>query len=61
MLNRLLEVSVRQRGFVLLATLVLVGVWSSMRLLTDAVADITNVQVPINTAVLALVPKGAVA
>jgi cobalt-zinc-cadmium resistance protein CzcA len=59
MLNRLLEFSVRQRVFVLLATLVLVGigVWSALRLPIDAVPDITNVQVQINTAVPALAPE----
>jgi len=59
MLNRLLEFSVRQRVFVLLATLVLigVGVWSALRLPIDAVPDITNVQVQINTAVPAMAPE----
>jgi cobalt-zinc-cadmium resistance protein CzcA len=59
MLNSLLEFSVRQRVFVLLATLVLVGigVWSALRLPIDAVPDITNVQVQINTAVPALAPE----
>ena len=59
MLNRLLEFSIRQRVFVLLATLVLVGigVWSALRLPIDAVPDITNVQVQINTAIRALAPE----
>lgn len=59
MLDRLLEFSVRQRLFVLLATLVLVvvGVWSALRLPIDAVPDITNVQVQVNTAVPALSPE----
>jgi len=59
MLNRLLEFSVRQRVFVLMATLVLVGigVYSALRLPIDAVPDITNVQVQINTAVPALAPE----
>jgi cobalt-zinc-cadmium resistance protein CzcA len=59
MLNRLLEFSVRQRVFVLLATLVLVGigVWSALRLPIDAVPDITNVQVQINTSVPAYAPE----
>jgi len=59
MLDRLLEFAVRQRVFVLLATLVLigVGVWSALRLPMDAVPDITNVQVQINTAVPALAPE----
>jgi cobalt-zinc-cadmium resistance protein CzcA len=59
MLNRLLEFSVRQRVFVLLATLVLVGIgiYSALRLPIDAVPDITNVQVQINTSVPALAPE----
>lgn len=59
MLNRLLEFSVRQRVVVMLATIVLVGigVWSALRLPIDAVPDITNVQVQINTAVPALAPE----
>ncbi len=59
MLDRLLEFSVRQRVFVLLATVVLIGigVYSALRLPIDAVPDITNVQVQINTAVPALAPE----
>ncbi|MBX3732894.1 MAG: efflux RND transporter permease subunit [Verrucomicrobiae bacterium] len=59
MLNRLLEFSVRQRVFVLLATLILVGigVWSALRLPIDAVPDITNVQVQINASVSSLAPE----
>src|SRR6185436_20682716 len=59
MLNRLLELSLRNRGVVLLATAVLatVGVWSALRLPIDAVPDITNPQVQINTAVAALAPE----
>ncbi len=59
MLNRLLEFSVRQRVFVLLATLVLlaVGIGSALRLPLDAVPDITNPQVQINTAVGVLAPE----
>ena len=59
MLNRLLEFSVRQRVFVLMATLVLVGigVYSALRLPIDAVPDITNVQVQVNTSVPALAPE----
>jgi Cu/Ag efflux pump CusA len=53
MLKRLLEFSVRQRVFVLLATVVLVGIgiYSALRLPIDAVPDITNIQVQVNTAV----------
>ncbi len=59
MLNRILEFSIRQRLFVVLATLTLVGVgaWSVVRLPIDAVPDITNVQVQVNTSVPALAPE----
>src|SRR6185369_16633240 len=59
MLNRLLELSLRQRAAVLLATGVLfaVGVGSALRLPIDAVPDITSPQVQINTAVPALAPE----
>jgi cobalt-zinc-cadmium resistance protein CzcA len=59
MLDRLLEFSIRQRVFVLLATAALVGIgiYSALRLPIDAVPDITNVQVQINTAVPALAPE----
>ena len=59
MLNRLLEFSLRQRVFVLLVTVVLVsvGIWAALRLPLDAVPDITNPQVQINTAISALAPE----
>ena len=59
MLNRILEVSIRQKMFVILATLALIGVgaWSAVRLPIDAVPDITNVQVQVNTSVPALAPE----
>lgn len=59
MLNRILEFSVRQRMVVILSTLALVGVgiWSALRLPIDAVPDITNVQVQVNTSVPALAPE----
>jgi cobalt-zinc-cadmium resistance protein CzcA len=59
MIERVLEFSIRQRVFVLLATGILIGVglWSAARLPIDAVPDITNVQVQINTAVPALAPE----
>jgi len=59
MVLRTVEVSLRQRAIVLLATLVLigVGVWSALRLPIDAVPDITNPQVLVNTAVPALAPE----
>ncbi len=49
----------RQRAAVLLATLVVaaIGVWAALRLPIDAVPDITNPQVQINTAVPALAPE----
>ncbi|HRX56268.1 MAG TPA: efflux RND transporter permease subunit, partial [Verrucomicrobiales bacterium] len=59
MLSSLLELVMRQRAAVLLATLVLVGVgsWAALHLPIDAVPDITNPQVQINTAVPALAPE----
>ncbi len=59
MLNYLLEAVMRQRVAVLLGTLVLIGVgtWAMLRLPIDAVPDITNPQVQINTAVPALAPE----
>jgi len=59
MLDRLLEFSIRQRVFVLLATLAMIGIGirSAYRLPIDAVPDITNVQVQVNTAVPALAPE----
>ena len=59
MLNRILEFSIRQRLFILLATLALIGVgaWSAVHLPIDAVPDITNVQVQVNTSVPALAPE----
>lgn len=59
MILRIVEWSLRQRPLVLLATLVLIGVgaWSALRLPIDAVPDITNPQVLVNTAVTALAPE----
>ena len=59
MLNNILEFSVRQRLLVILGTLALIGigVWSALRLPIDAVPDITNVQVQVNTSVPALAPE----
>jgi cobalt-zinc-cadmium resistance protein CzcA len=56
MINQILEFSLRQRAFVLMATFVLIGlgIWSALRLPMDAVPDVTNVQVQINTSVEAL-------
>jgi cobalt-zinc-cadmium resistance protein CzcA len=52
MLERIILFAIRQRWLVLLAVLAAcgVGVWSFQRLPIDAVPDITNVQVQINTA-----------
>jgi cobalt-zinc-cadmium resistance protein CzcA len=49
----------RQRAAVLLATLVVaaIGIWAALRLPIDAVPDITNPQVQINTGVPALAPE----
>ena len=59
MLNFLLEAVMRQRVAVLLSTAVLIGVgiWAMLRLPIDAVPDITNPQVQINTSVPALAPE----
>ncbi len=58
MIDRLLRFAIAQRGLVLLATvgLALLGIVDFRRLPIDAVPDITNVQVQINTAVQALSP-----
>ena len=59
MIDKILEFSLRQRAFVLMgaAALLLAGLWSASRLPIDAVPDITNVQVQINTEVPALAPE----
>lgn len=51
MIDRILEFSIKQRWLVLLATLGIgaFGAWNFTRLPIDAVPDITNVQVQINT------------
>jgi cobalt-zinc-cadmium resistance protein CzcA len=56
MVARIFDYSLRQRVFVLLGVIALIvaGVWSAFRLPMDAVPDITNVQVQINTTVAAL-------
>src|SRR5574337_1854130 len=52
MLERILKFSIRQRWIILVATLAVavLGVYSYQKLPIDAVPDITNVQVQINTA-----------
>src|SRR5262245_25510949 len=56
MITAILEFSMRQRAFVLLAGLGLLGggLWSALHLPIDAVPDITGVQMQINTEVPAL-------
>ena len=53
MIDKILEISLRQRAFVLLAAFALLGVglWSGSRLPIDAVPDITNNQVTVTTTV----------
>ncbi|MFZ4694086.1 MAG: efflux RND transporter permease subunit [Verrucomicrobiia bacterium] len=59
MINRILEMVLGRRVLVLTATavLVVVGTWSFLRLPIDAVPDITNVQVQINTRAEGLAPE----
>jgi heavy metal efflux system protein len=59
MIERILTFSVRQRWFVVLLTAMAAGwgVWSLVRLPIDAVPDITNNQVQINTVATALSPS----
>ncbi len=59
MLSHLITFAMRQRAAVLLATFILIGIgsWSAIHLPIDAVPDITNPQVQINTAVSALAPE----
>ena len=51
MLERIILAAIRHRWLVLVATLAVsaLGVWSFQKLPIDAVPDITNVQVQINT------------
>ncbi|MBW7908519.1 MAG: efflux RND transporter permease subunit [Kiritimatiellae bacterium] len=59
MIKALIEVSLKQRPFVILAALALLvaGIVSALRLPIDAVPDITNIQVQVNTEVPALAPE----
>lgn len=59
MIYRIFEFALRQRGFVLMAIvgLISIGIASALRLPIDAVPDITNVQVQINTSVPSLAPE----
>ena len=56
MIDRILEFSLRQRAFVLLGAVALLGagLWSALHLPIDAVPDITGVQVQVNAEVPAL-------
>src|SRR6201991_431861 len=58
MISRILAFSIERRWTVVLLSLVLiaVGAWSLMRLPIDAVPDITNKQVQVNTTAFALSP-----
>ena len=59
MIYRILQFSLEQRTLVIFAALILtsLGIHSAIRLPMDAVPDITNTQVQINTAVPALAPE----
>jgi heavy metal efflux system protein len=59
MIEAILSFSLRQRVFVLLAAagLLTAGLWSATRLPIDAVPDITNIQVQIDTEVKGLAPE----
>lgn len=59
MIDRILEFSLHQRALVVLGALLLAaaGVWSALHLPIDAVPDITNVQVQINSEATALAPE----
>lgn len=59
MLNRIVELSISHRFFVVLATLILIltGLYASLTLPIDAVPDITNKQVVVNMAAPALAPE----
>jgi cobalt-zinc-cadmium resistance protein CzcA len=59
MMEKLIRFSVEQRWLVLLFTLlaVLGGIWSFRHLPIDAVPDVTNVQVQINTPIEGLAPE----
>lgn len=59
MINAILEFSLRNRFLVIMGALLLLGagVFSALHLPVDAVPDITNTQVQINTAVAGLAPE----
>ena len=59
MIKKLIIASLRQRGIVILGAIALLcaGLWSATRLPIDAVPDITNTQVQINSEVKGLAPE----
>lgn len=59
MIERLIAFSIQRRWLIVFATLVVAafGIWALARLPIDAVPDITNVQVQVNTVVPALSPE----
>lgn len=59
MINAILDFSLRNRFLVIMGSLLLLGagIFSAMHLPVDAVPDITNTQVQINTAVAGLAPE----
>lgn len=59
LINKLIEFSVHNRLFVFIATVILIigGIYSFDRLAIDAVPDITNTQVQVNTGVKGLTPE----
>ena len=61
MLEAIIKFALARRGLVLMLVLIIVGlgVWKSTQLLIDAVPDITNVQVSINTAAPGYTPLEA--
>ena len=58
MLERILKFSIHRRWVVLMATLAVavLGIYNYQKVPIDAVPDITNVQVQINTEALATLP-----
>ena len=59
MINTIIDFSLKQRPFIILASIALLGagIWSAFHLPVDAVPDITNVQVQVNTEIPALAPE----
>ena len=59
MIHKILSFSLRQKLFIIMASiaLLLIGIWSATHLPVDAVPDITNIQVQVNTEVKGLAPE----